>query len=130
MKLTIVRDTGRYGALCKTKILLDGHTLCSISNNETITVDVPNGIHSISANSGWVETNHLNFDFNSGDIKIRLIANYAPAEELKKGLKKISWWNPIHNFKETISTIKKSAQGRNEDGESILELKDETLGEA
>lgn len=129
MKLTIVRDTGCYGALCKIKILLDGYTLCSISNNETITVDVPNGRHSISAKSGWVETNHLNLDFNSGDKKIRLMANYAPTEELKKGLKKISWWNPIHNFKETISTIKKSAQGRNEDGESILELKDETLGE-
>jgi hypothetical protein len=126
MKLTIVRDTGYYGALCKIKILLDGQTLCSISNNETITVDVPNGIHSISAKSGWVETNHLNLDFGAGDKKIRLIANYAPKEELKKGLKKISWWNPFHNIKETISTIKKSAQGRNEDGEPILALKDET----
>ena len=121
MKLTIVRDTGYYGALCKIKILLDGQTLCSISNNETITVE-----HSISAKSGWVETNHLNLDFGAGDKKIRLIANYAPKEELKKGLKKISWWNPFHNIKETISTIKKSAQGRNEDGEPILALKDET----
>ena len=126
MKLTIVRDTAHYGVLCKIKILLDGQTLCSVSNNETITVDVPNGIHSISAKSGWVETNHLNLDFDTGDKKIRLTANYAPGMELKKGLKKISWWNPIHNIKETISTIKNSAQGRNEDGESILELKDET----
>ena len=126
MKLTIARDTGYYGALCKIKILLDGQTLCSISNNETITVDVPNGTHSISAKSGWVETNHLNLDFGTGDKKIRLIANYASKEELKKGLKKISWWNPFHNIKETISTIKKSAQGRNEDGEPILALKDET----
>ena len=125
MKLTIVRDTGYYGALCKIKILLDGQTLCSISNNETITIDIPNGIHSISAKSGWVETNHLNLDFGAGDKKIRLIANYAPKEELKKGLKKISWWNPFHNIKETISTIKKAAQGRNEDGNPILELRDE-----
>ena len=113
MKLTIVRDTGYYGALCKIKILLDGQALCSLSNNETITVDVPNGIHSISAKSGWVETNHLNLDFGIGDKKIRLIANYAPKEELKKGLKKISWWNPIRNIKETIATSASNKQGKN-----------------
>ena len=83
MKLTIVRDTGYYGALCKIKILLDGQTLCSISNNETITVDVPNGIHSISAKSGWVETNHLNLDFGTGDKKSLQLARRLKREHPK-----------------------------------------------
>ncbi len=118
MKLTIIRDTGDYSKLKKISILIDSKPLCAIANGETLTVDVPNGLHSISAKEAWVETNRISFDFDSGDKVVRLFSSY----NLKTELKRTSIFHPIRNLKSTWNMMK----GKYEDGEPVLELKDES----
>ena len=126
MKLIITRDTGMYSKIRKINILLDGNCLCSISDKETLSLDIKGGLHAVSAKIDWFETNRIAHDFDLQDMKVRLISNYAPMTDLKKGLRKISFWHPIHNAKETIRTLKNSFTGLTEDGKPMLELKNES----
>ena len=119
MKLTIIRDTGDYSKLKKINVLIDGQPLCAIANGETLTVDVPSGLHSISAKEAWVETNRISFDFDSGDKIVRLFSSYS----LKDELKRTSIFHPMRNLKYTWNMMK----GKNEDGKPVLELKDESV---
>lgn len=126
MQLIITRDTGMYSKIRKNIILLDGNCLCSFSDKETRSLDINGGLHTVSAKIACFETNRIAHDFDLHDMNVRLISSYTPMADLKKGLMKISFWNPIHNVKETIRTLKNSFAGWLKMISPMLELKNES----
>ena len=126
MQLIITRDTGIYSKIRKVNIFLDGNCLCLISDKETMSLDIKGGLHTVSAKIDCFGANRIAHDFDLHDMKVRLISNYTPMGDLKKGLRNISLWNPIHNVEETIRTLKNSFAGLTEDDKPMLELKNES----
>lgn len=122
MKLNVVRDTGSYSVFRKMKVLLDGNLIGEIARNETLSFDIPGGLHSVSAKIDWVETNRISFDFDSGDKAVKIISNFSVKQEMKPRLS----WNPFKTLANAVEDTVNMSKGKTSSGQNVIEIVDVT----
>ena len=120
MSLIVKRDSGSYAMFRKFKILVDGNPIGKIGRNETITLEVPSGQHTVSVKIDWVETNRISFDFDSGDKSILIGTNFRLKEEIKPRFS----WNPFRSMSKAVDDVGNMMAGKTSNGEAAIFIKD------